>query len=366
MPVRFPKEVYVQKRFQGPRNVETETDLFVDGEEFGRYAANWHQKGTRFVKDGYEGPSVATAEHLSGGPMGYNNFLDADAAMGLVREFPNGSAVVIIKHTNPCGAAYYPGSTLQRSVFEHAYEGDTEAAFGGIMALSFPMDDDLVEDVLKKKKFDIIIAPGYTERAIARLKERRGKTVVLRVPNLHLPGRELYETRAIEGGMLTQETDRLTYPEGINNIMDIWGPPFEVEYGGKERTVGFVTEKIPNPDQASLYDFAWKVAKHTKSNAITAARMSGGIMQITGNGAGQMKRINSARLALEMNSNNLQPQVVGSDAFIPFPDVVELAGECGVDGIIQPGGSDGDQKAIDMANEYGMAMLFTGMRHFRH
>jgi len=325
-----------------------------------RYGENWHQKAA-FYTAGSEGSCVANAKQLWGKEMSYNNYLDADSALEAVRELKDEVGVAVVKHTNPCG--YATGETL-REALEAAWEGDPVSAFGSIIAFTRPVDLEAAE-FLRGKFVEILIAPGYEEEALKFLTSHKKDTRILEVPPLDLEPKDLIY-RYVRGGMLEQERDR--------RLMEKW----EV-----------VTETNFPEDKRSLAEFAYKAVKHTKSNAIVLAReYKPGFYQVLGMGAGQPNRVDSFRkLALSKAKENLErfhsseaPEVpledyvkaqlgevvLASDAFFPFPDIVELAAEAGIRYIIQPGGSVRDPEVVGAADRLGMAMVFTGTRHFLH
>ncbi|HIE05055.1 MAG TPA: bifunctional phosphoribosylaminoimidazolecarboxamide formyltransferase/IMP cyclohydrolase [Candidatus Latescibacteria bacterium] len=325
-----------------------------------RYGENWHQKAA-FYTAGAEGSCVANAKQLWGKEMSYNNYLDADSALEAVRELRDEVGVAVIKHTNPCG--YATGETL-REALEAAWEGDPVSAFGSIIAFTRSVDLEAAE-FLRGKFVEILIAPGYEEGALEFLRSHKKDTRILDVPPLDLEPEDV-TYRYVRGGMLEQERDR--------RLMEKW----EV-----------VTKKNFPEDKRSLAEFAYKAVKHTKSNAIVLAReYRPGFYQVLGMGSGQPNRVDSFRkLALSKAKENLsrfhsseapdmpledyinaqlREVVLASDAFFPFPDVVELAAEAGIRYVVQPGGSVRDPEIVETADRLGVAMAFTGTRHFLH
>ncbi|MBN2740860.1 MAG: bifunctional phosphoribosylaminoimidazolecarboxamide formyltransferase/IMP cyclohydrolase [Rhodobacteraceae bacterium] len=311
-----------------------------------RYGENPHQSAA-FYLDGTDRPGVATAKQLQGKELSYNNINDTDAAYELVAEFGTEKpAVAIIKHANPCGVA--TGDTVIEA-YKRAFDCDRTSAFGGIIALNKPLDAATAEEITKIFS-EVIIAPSVDAAAkevIAKKKNVR----LLETGGLPDPMAAITTYRQVAGGFLVQGKDN-----GAITLDDL----------------KVVTER--QPTQAELQDllFAWKVAKHVKSNAIIYVKDGATV----GVGAGQMSRVDSTRIAARkaedmmeacgMDQTPTKGSVVASDAFFPFADGLITAAEAGATAIIQPGGSMRDQEVIDAANERGLAMVFTGMRHFRH
>ncbi|URA09988.1 bifunctional phosphoribosylaminoimidazolecarboxamide formyltransferase/IMP cyclohydrolase [Thermospira aquatica] len=304
-----------------------------------RYGENPHQQAALYRSFVDANISTINAEILWGKEMSYNNYLDADGCLDILREFANDKPfAVIIKHTNPCGAAY--GQTLQEA-FKRAKASDPVSAFGGIIGVNQTMDKSTATSIIEDF-FEIVIAPEYDPEALDILKTKKN----LRI--LKLKGSEWMKKglnyRRIEGGMLVQEWDQV---------------------GMSQETWKVVTRTSPTDEQNEDLKFAWKIAKHVKSNAIVYVKAG----QVIGVGAGQMSRVDSARIALEKTTNvglHIQGAVMASDAFFPFRDTVDTAAKDGIVAIVQPGGSMRDQESIDAANEHGIAMVFTGIRHFKH
>jgi phosphoribosylaminoimidazolecarboxamide formyltransferase/IMP cyclohydrolase len=289
---------------------------------------------------------VATAKQLHGKALSYINLLDADAAIELVREFGEAGAAVI-KHTNPCGCAVArPGAALGEA-FDLAYAGDPVAAFGGIVALNREVDEETAGRIVSGKRFlEVVIAPAYSEGALAMLKERWKDCRILATGELGGRDDRLLHYRSVTGGVLVQQRD----------------------LAGFDRAACTVTSRR-QPTEAEWADlgFLWLVTKHVKSNAVAIGK--GG--QLLGAGAGQMSRPMSARIAIELAQKNghaekLGGSVAGSDAFFPFPDGPELLIGAGVRAIIHPGGSKKDQETIDLCNRHDVALVATGRRHFAH
>jgi phosphoribosylaminoimidazolecarboxamide formyltransferase/IMP cyclohydrolase len=300
-----------------------------------RYGENPHQRAAFYVEDVVGGPvGVGSAEQLWGKELSFNNILDADAAWTAAVDFER-PTVSVIKHTNPCGLASNEDFT---EAYRRAFAADTVSAFGGIVALNRTVDRATAEEITKTF-YEVIIAPGYDADALEVLKGRKDVRILLMAsPTASAAGLDF---RRVGGGMIVQTADR--FPEGDLQL----------------RTV---TKREPTDSELKDLLHAWKAVKHVKSNAIVLVKDSA----LLGMGAGQPNRVTSVKLALDKAGEGAVGSVLGSDAFFPFPDGVELAGEGGVTAIIQPGGSVRDEEAIEAANKHNMAMVFTGVRHFRH
>lgn len=303
-----------------------------------RYGENPHQRAAFYRTSLAAGASIAYAEQLHGKELSYNNINDADAALAIVREFDQ-PAVVAIKHSNPCGVGV--GADI-REAYQKAYEADPVSIFGGIVAANRSIDRDTAL-ALKETFLEIILAPDFTEEALAVLMEKKNLRL-LRIPTLNQPEANtdnLFRIAPVAGGALVQDYD-------LKQLQD--------------EEIRVVTERQPTAEELVQLKFAWKVVKHVKSNAIVLAK---GNMTI-GVGAGQMNRVGAAKIAIEQAGENAQGAVLASDAFFPMPDTVEAAAQAGVKAIIQPGGSVRDQESIDACNRFGITMIFTGTRHFKH
>jgi len=301
-----------------------------------RYGENPHQKAAFYVEKELAEPCVANAEQLQGKELSFNNIIDLDAAIETVKEFHDKAAAVIIKHTNPCGAA------LGKSPVEaylRARECDPVSAFGGIVGFNRIVDAPAAQE-LSSTFLEAVIAPGYTEDAIEIFRAKKNVRV-MQVPLLASHGREGYDMKKVVGGLLIQGRD-LEIVRAVNCRV--------------------VTQRGPSSDELVAMDFAWKVCKHVKSNAIVFSTRD----QTVGIGAGQMSRVDSSKIAVMKAQIPTKGTVLASDAFFPFRDGVDAAAEAGATAIIQPGGSVRDEEVIKAADEHGMAMVFTGMRHFRH
>ncbi|WP_026691234.1 bifunctional phosphoribosylaminoimidazolecarboxamide formyltransferase/IMP cyclohydrolase [Alteribacter aurantiacus] len=299
-----------------------------------RYGENPHQQAAFYERPLGKQTSIARATQLQGKELSYNNINDADAAIGVVKEFTK-PAVAAIKHMNPCGVGI--GETIEEA-YQKAYEADPVSIFGGIIACNGEVDG---ATALKMKEIflEIVVAPSFTDEAVQILSEK---------PNLRLLTISFTDAQAMEqristvsGGALVQDTDILSFEDVETTIP---------------------TKRKPSDDELRQLEMAWKVVKHVKSNAIVLATED----RTIGVGAGQMNRVGAAKIALEQAGASVQGAVLASDAFFPMGDTVEAAAKAGIRAIIQPGGSKRDQESIDKADEYGVAMVFTGVRHFKH
>lgn len=312
--------------------------LFIPRQKL-RYGENPHQRAA-FFSDGSGGrASVSAAEQLHGKELSYNNILDLDSALNLAREFA-GPAAVVVKHNNPCGAAQ--AATLV-DAFRGAWDGDPQSAFGGILAFNRPVDADTASALMdpKAKRFiECVIAPDYEPNALDALKKWKENVRLLKTGPL-TGGPQGLDYRRVDGGLLVQTRDT-----GADNP-DTWK---------------VVTRKKPTEDEFMALHFAWLVCKHVKSNAIVLANGQ----QVVGVGAGQMSRVDSVQIAVRKAGTRVKGSVLASDAFFPFRDNVDAAAAAGVTAIVQPGGSQRDADSIAACDEHGLAMVFTGVRHFRH
>jgi phosphoribosylaminoimidazolecarboxamide formyltransferase/IMP cyclohydrolase len=300
-----------------------------------RYGENPHQEAA-FYRDPVVGePCVAGARQLHGKEMSFNNFLDADAALELVREFEAATAV-IVKHSNPCGVA--SAATLA-DAYRTARDTDPLSAFGGVIALNRTVDAETAAEIAGLF-VEVVIAPGFAPEALEALGAK--KNVRLLEVDPLTPPQDGMDIRRVVGGLLVQDRD-------TGRIPDV-------------RALKVVTRRRPTDEEFKALAFAWKVAKHVKSNAIVYAKGEHTI----GVGAGQMSRVDSARIAAEKARAPLTGTAMASDAFFPFRDGIDAAAAVGVAAVIQPGGSVRDAEVIAAADEHGMAMVFTAMRHFRH
>ncbi len=301
-----------------------------------RYGENPHQQAALYTEAQPRATDVVQAQQLQGKELSFNNYIDMNAAWVCALEFED-SAAVIVKHTNPCGIAC---GGDQAGVFIQARETDPVSAFGGVLGFNRTVTLATAGEIVKNF-VEVIIAPGY-EAAALELFVKKKNVRVMQMPGIEdATGRPRMDIKLIGGGLLLQEADELTLdPEKLK-----------------------VVSKI-QPDDATMAElkFAWKVAKHVKSNAIVYARGQ----ETVGIGAGQMSRVDSARLALDKANKEVKDCVMASDAFFPFRDSVDAAAERGIRAIIQPGGSIRDEEVIRAADEHKIAMVFTGIRHFKH
>ncbi|HET9308000.1 MAG TPA: bifunctional phosphoribosylaminoimidazolecarboxamide formyltransferase/IMP cyclohydrolase [Candidatus Sulfotelmatobacter sp.] len=294
-----------------------------------RYGENPHQKAAMY-SDG-SGSGVANARQLQGKELSYNNIVDLQAAWDLAQEFDE-PVVAIIKHTNPCGTA--TGKTLAEA-YKRALECDPVSAFGGVIGVNRPVDAAAAEE-MHKLFLEVIAAPAFDEAAKAKFASKKNLRLVEVVP-----ASQKWVLKNVSGGMLVQDNDTRALSDADLKV---------------------VTKRPPTPEETRALLFAWKVCKHVKSNAIVYARDG----QTVGVGAGQMSRVDSAKIGAMKAQLPLKGTVAASDAFFPFPDGVEEIAKAGATAIIQPGGSQRDPEVIEAADRLGLAMLFTGVRHFRH
>jgi phosphoribosylaminoimidazolecarboxamide formyltransferase/IMP cyclohydrolase len=303
-----------------------------------RYGENPHQGAAFYVERDVREASIATARQLQGKELSYNNIADTDAALECVKQFAEGPACVIVKHANPCGVAV--GATLLEA-YDRAHKTDPESAFGGIIAVNRELDVATATAICERQFVEVIIAPAVAAAAgavVAAKKNVRllecGSWPAQTAPRLDL--------KRINGGLLAQDADLDLYAE-----------------------LKVVSQRQPTAEELQDLLFAWRVAKFVKSNAIVYGKE----LRTIGVGAGQMSRVNSARIAAikaEHAGLEVRGAVMASDAFFPFRDGIDNAAAAGIAAVIQPGGSMRDNEVIAAADEHGMAMVFTGMRHFRH
>jgi len=303
-----------------------------------RYGENPHQKAAFYVEDSRGEASVSTARQLQGKALSFNNIADTDAALECVKQFDAGPACVIVKHANPCGVAI--GATLLEA-YDRAYKTDPESAFGGIIACNRELDGETAKAIVERQFVEVIIAPSISAEAAAAVAEKKNVRL-LECGSWEGQGGFRLDYKRVKGGLLVQGADLELYNE-----------------------LKVVSKRVPTEDEMRDLLFAWRVAKFVKSNAIVYGRDN----MTIGVGAGQMSRINSARIAgikAEHAGLEVKGSVMASDAFFPFRDGIDSAAEAGIAAVIQPGGSMRDEEVIAAADEHGMAMVFTGMRHFRH
>lgn len=317
---------------------ETEPEQFTvtfEKKQSLRYGENPHQAANFYENALPAKGSLATAKQLHGKELSYNNIKDADAALQIVREFTEPAAVAV-KHMNPCGVG--TGETIAEA-FDRAFKADETSIFGGIVALNREVDKQTAE-VLHTIFLEIVIAPSFSQEALDVLTAKKNLRLLTLDVEADL-GKKEKQLTSVHGGLLVQDIDT---------------------YGLEEATISIPTKREPTEDEWKDLKLAWKVVKHVKSNAIVLAKdqMTAGI------GAGQMNRVGSANIAIEQAGEKAKGSALGSDAFFPMGDTVEAAAKAGVTAIIQPGGSIRDEESIQKADEYGIAMVFTGVRHFKH
>ncbi len=295
-----------------------------------RYGENPHQKGV------YYGDMDALFEKLNGKELSYNNLVDVDAAVNLVQEFAGEKAFVIIKHTNACGVA--TGKSVKEAYLK-AFEADTLSAFGGVLATNQPIDLQAAEEI-NKLFFEILIAPSFDANALELLRTKKNRILLQQKQ----PLKAIKQFKNLLNGVIEQDVD------------------FKTDASEDLKTV---TKVAPTEQEVAALLFASKVCKHTKSNTIILA-VDG---QMISSGVGQTSRVDALKQAIEKAGSfglSLKGAVMASDAFFPFPDCVEIASQHGVRAVIQPGGSIKDKDSIDFCDQHGMAMVFTGFRHFKH
>ena len=303
-----------------------------------RYGENPHQQGAFYIERNAPAGSLALAESLGAGgkELSFNNLVDVDATIEAIREFDQPAAVVV-KHTNPCGVAR---ATSLEQAYRIAREADAQSAFGGIVALNREVDGDTA-NAIAETFIECVIAPGFAPEALERL--RRKKNLRILATGEWLPADyTALQFKRVGGGLVVQDRDATG--------------PSEVRAGK------VVTQRAPTDDEFQALDFAWRVCKHVKSNAIIFAKPD----RTVGVGAGQMARVTAVGIASQKAGELARGAVMASDAFFPFPDGIEAGAEAGITAVVHPGGSKGDDAVIAAADAAGLAMVFTGVRHFRH
>jgi phosphoribosylaminoimidazolecarboxamide formyltransferase / IMP cyclohydrolase len=306
-----------------------------------RYGENPHQAGALYLEAGAEKQGISGYKQMHGIPMSFNNVLDADAAWRTVIDFPD-PTVVVVKHLNPCGLASHEDLSV---AYERALSGDPLSAFGGIVACNRPIDVDLAQTMRssvspssgQRMLYNIIIAPAYSEEALAELSKWRD----VRILEVPLGDAFTYDLRRVGGGFLLQEPDRK--PDESLQLTT-------------------ASKREPTEEEAADLRFAWRICKHVKSNAIVLVKDR----TLLGMGAGQPNRVTSVHLAVERAGERARGSVLASDAFFPFFDGMAVAATAGVAAAVEPGGSVRDAEVIAIADAAGMALVFTGERHFRH
>ncbi len=318
-----------------PRTFNTQ---FIKIEQM-RYGENPHQQAAFYAEPNPPEGTIASAQQLQGKALSYNNIADTDAALECVKTFDL-PACVIVKHANPCGVAV--GADLLEA-YNRAYETDPTSAFGGIIAFNRKLDAATARSIIERQFVEVIIAPQVDAEAVTVLQNKQNIRV-LSAGQLPVIATPTLDFKRVNGGLLVQDSDlRMVTPAELK----------------------VVTDRSPTEQEMTDLQFAWKVAKFVKSNAIVYAKNA----QTIGVGAGQMSRVYSARIAgIKADDEGLKVRgsVMASDAFFPFRDGIDAAASTGITAVIQPGGSMRDQEVIDAANQAGIAMVFTGVRHFRH
>lgn len=325
---------YLWEKAGLPKYPETVTMTFEKMQEL-RYGENPHQAAAYYREMKAVSGSITAAVQLHGKELSFNNINDANAALETLKEFDE-PAVVALKHANPCGVGV--GSSIYEA-YTKAYEGDPISIFGGIIALNREVDEKTATEI-DKLFVEIVIAPAYSEKALSILTGKKNIRV-MQLDNISSKSVTDIDIKKVSGGLLIQDTDWQDF-----DMSDIKS----------------VTEKKPSEKEMQDMLFAWKVVKHVKSNAIVVAKDG----MTLGIGPGQTNRIWSADMSLERSRDKAKGAVIASDAFFPFGDVVTSAAKAGISAIIQPGGSLRDKESIDECNKNGIAMIFTGMRHFKH
>jgi len=331
---------YLGKQFGDEPSAYSRTlNLQLNKSQDLRYGENPHQSAAFYVENNLQESSVATAEQIQGKALSYNNIADTDAALECVRPFAD-PACVIVKHANPCGVAI---GVDPMQAYQLAYTTDPTSAFGGIIAFNRELDGDTLQAIIDQQFVEVIIAPTIHSEA-RKIAQSKPNIRLLACGALSAEKQQAMDIKRVTGGLLVQDRD-----QGMVDMSAL-------KMAGKRQ-----------PSEQELNDllFAWEVAKYVKSNAIVYAKNG----RTIGIGAGQMSRVYSAKIAaIKAADENLEVRgsVMASDAFFPFRDSIDAAAEAGITAIIQPGGSMRDLEVIDAANEHNMAMVFTGMRHFRH
>lgn len=303
-----------------------------------RYGENPHQNAAFFVEENISEASISTARQIQGKELSFNNIADTDAALECVKQFDERPACVIVKHANPCGVAY--GNDLLEA-YDRAYSTDPESAFGGIIAFNGELDGNTATAIVERQFVEVIIAPKVSQDAIDAVAAKKNVRLLECGEWPTEPSARL-DYKRVNGGLLVQGGDLL-----LTNDIKV------------------VSKRVPSEEEMRDLLFSWRVAKFVKSNAIVYGKDG----MTIGVGAGQMSRVNSARIAAikaEHAKLEVKGSVMASDAFFPFRDGIDNAAEAGIAAVIQPGGSMRDEETIAAADEHGMAMVFTGMRHFRH
>ncbi len=303
-----------------------------------RYGENPHQSASFYKDTIFKGPSIPGCDILSGKELSYNNINDLEAALAMLEDFSEKPFAVLLKHTNPCGAAC--ADTLAQA-YEDGLACDPVSAFGCIIGLNRVVDLEAAKKIHETFFVECVLAPGYETEALELLKKKKNRRFLACPELLESENSKVNEVKIIKGGALVQTPDH---------------------HQIKESDLRVVTEVSPSPEQIKSLLFAWRMVKYVKSNAILLAQGE----RTVGIGAGQMSRVDSSIIAARKAGEKAKGSVLASDAFFPMRDGVDAAAQAGVSAIIQPGGSKGDPEVIKAANEHKIAMVFTGIRHFRH
>jgi phosphoribosylaminoimidazolecarboxamide formyltransferase/IMP cyclohydrolase len=328
---------YLEKQVQGSEvKFPKILSLQFERQEILRYGENPHQQGAFYRELHSAEPSVSRGKILHGKAMSYNNFLDANSALELAKEYDE-IAVAIIKHNNPCGVAL--GKTPVEA-YVKARETDPISAFGGVIAFNRPVDLAAAKEITSTF-VEVVIAPGFADDALAELKRKKDLRL-LDVGPLTKVKQEGFDLKKLVGGLIVQDRD-------LGVLTDL-------------KALNVPTIRKPTEEEYAACAFAWKICKHVKSNAIVYAKPG----QTVGIGAGQMSRVDSVKLAVMKAQMPIKGCVMASDAFFPFRDGLDAAAQAGITAVIQPGGSIRDAEIVKAADEQGLAMILTAMRHFRH
>ncbi len=331
---------WMGEQLEGAASFPASRALRITKKQDLRYGENPHQSAAFYTRDDYAGAehSLAHAKQHQGKEMSYNNYLDVDAAWSAVREYEN-PACVIVKHLTPCGVCEDADLV---AAYKRAHECDPVSAYGGVMAFNRPVNDDVVTAIFENKQFvECIIAPEFSLAAL-EMYAAKPNARLLSTGGVNPAGGEV-EYRSVEGGLLVQDSDAVAEAADVAG----WTVP---------------TDRKPTDEEMAELVFAWKACKSVKSNAILIAKDHASV----GAGGGQPNRVNSARIAVEQAGEKAKGAVAASDAFFPFRDGFDVLAGAGVTAVVQPGGSIRDEEVIAAANEQGVAMVFTGHRHFRH
>jgi phosphoribosylaminoimidazolecarboxamide formyltransferase/IMP cyclohydrolase len=332
---RYDAEIAQHLSGTGTGNDRFPPNLFMDFEKIEslRYGENPHQHAAFYRWGGQKPYGIAAARQLQGKELSYNNIVDLEAAWNLIQEFSE-PACCIVKHTNPCGTAV---ADCLHTAYLKAYEADSVSAFGSVIGFNRSVDAQTAIEV-SKLFVEVIVAPGFNDEAVEILSTRKNLRLIVVNPKAVGDTTE-YEIKRVSGGILVQEHDSTLSEEPR-----------------------VATDRKPSDEERRDLEFAWRVAKHVKSNAIVLAKEG----RTVGVGAGQMSRVDSVKISVQKAYPTSKGSVMASDAFFPFRDGIDEAARAGVTAIIQPGGSLKDQETIQAANEHGIAMVFTGLRHFKH